>query len=623
LTLGVQAGNSNETVEVSGDAPMIQDQNAEVSRAYNSRLISQVPLQDRNTEQIVELMPGNTPPVPSVSVLSDPQRSRSWNTNGQPATSNRRLVDGVENDELQQGISVHIPALDSVQQMNVITGNYDASQGRAGGTILNTLTRRGTNGIHGSLFEFNANSWARAREYFNPRGFSQGRYNSNLLGGTIGGPIVKDHVFFFGSWESDYLRSQNSSVTTVPTSDLLAGNFSNVPGVAIYNPQSGLASGLQRTQFPGNMIPVSMFSPVSRALLSYFPAPNEPGYINNYLSSVPFRNDDLRFSGRIDDRFNDRTGMYIRYSYGNAYANQNSVFGPIGNGGQARLRNDVASIGMTHSFGATTTTDLRLTYTRWNNRIYSSNANLPASAVGINYANGSPISGGIPSFTIGDPPAFGTNANYPQNNIDQSLHVANSWSKRWRGNDLRFGVDLWGVRLDGFQNVPYGPSGGFAFEAGATSLNGGAALGPYSSYANAFAAFLLGAPTQTGVGQSFVSPSNYTAQWSGYLADTVQVGRHLTLDLGLRYDLFSPLQPRRANGSFIYDLPSNMLLPINQGFVNARGNTRYDTDNWAPRFGFAYRMGEKTVIRGGYGISYWNGAAQFTGNQFVTANTGL
>jgi hypothetical protein len=505
----------------------------------------------------------------------------------------------------------------------VVTSNYDASQGRAGGTILNYVSQRGTNGLHGSLFEFNANSWARARDYFNPRGFPQARYNSNMLGGTIGGPIVRDHIFFFGSWESDYMRSQNSGVATVPTADLLAGNFSNVPGAAIYNPFTGQANGLGRTAFVNNTIPSNLISPTARAILGYFPAPNEPGYTNNYLYSTPFRNDDLRFEGRIDDRFNDRTGMYIRYFYGNAYANQDSFLGVIGNGAQARLRNDSASIGLNHSFGASTTTDLRFTYNRWNNRIYASGATLSGSAVGLSYANGNPISGALPGITIGDQPAIGVNANYPANNVDQSLHVANSWSKLWRGNDLRFGVDLWGVRLDGFQNLPYGPSGAFTFAAGATSLNGGTALGPYSSYANAFAAFLLGAPSQVGVGNAFVSPSNYTAQWSGYIADTLHVMKNLTLDIGLRYDLFSPLQPRNSAGSYVYDLPSNMLLPINQGFVNARGNVRYDSDNWAPRFGFAYRMGEKTVIRGGYGISYWNGTAQFTGNQFVTANAGL
>jgi hypothetical protein len=622
LSLGVEVGSSNTTVEVAGDAPMIQDQNAEISRAYNSRVVEQLPLQSRNSEQLVELMPGNTPPVPSVSVLNDPQRSRTWNTNGQPVESNRRLVDGAENDELQQGISVHIPTLDSVQQMNVTTSNYDASQGRAGGAIVNVVTKRGTNGLHGSLFEFNGNSWSRARNYFNPKGFPQDRYNSNMLGGTIGGPIVKDHVFFFGSWESDYLRSQAPGVTTVPTADLLSGNFSNVPGVAIYNPFTGQANGLGRSQFPGNIIPASRISPTALALAGYFPAPNEPGFIDNYLTSVPYRNDNLRFEGRIDDRFNDRTGMYIRYSYGNAYANENSAFGVIGNGAQARLRNDMASIGFTHSLSTTTTTDVRLTFNRWNNRIYNADASLPGAAVGISYANGTPVPGGLSGITIGDLPLLGTNPNYPQTSIDQSLHLANSWSKRWRGHNLRFGVDLWGVRLDGFQNLAYGNNGAFTFGSGATSLNGGGAIGPYSSYANSFAAFLLGTPTQVGVGQTFVSPSNYTAQWSGYIADTFQVTRALTLDIGLRYDLFSPLQPRNSSGTFIYDLPSNMLLPINQGFVNARGNVRYDTDNWAPRFGFAYRFGEKTVIRGGYGISYWNGTAALNGSQFINGNTG-
>ena len=445
-----------------------------------------------------------------------------------------------------------------------------------------------------------------------------------MLGATVGGPIVKDHVFFFLSWESDYLRQQMPSINTVPTADLMQGNFSNLPGVTIYNPFVGPANGTGRTQFPGNVIPQSLISPTSRSLLGYFPAPNEPGYIDNYFATTPFRNDDLRFEGRIDDRFNDRTAMYISYAYGNAYANQNSVFGVIGDSAQARLQNDSASIGVTHSIGASTTTDLRFTYNRWYNPIYNTSGILAsASAANISYNNGQPIAGTLPAIQIGDLPMLGTNANYPQTNVDQSLHLMNSWSKRWRGNDLRFGIDVWGVRLDGFQNLAAGPSGAFSFESGATSLNGGNVLGPYSGYGNSFASFLLGAPTQASVGQAFVSPSNYTVQTSGYLADTFQVTKSLTLDIGIRYDLFSPLQPRQAAGNYVYDLPSNMLLPVGQGFVNGRGNVRYDTDNWAPRFGFAYRLGEKTVIRGGYGISYWNGNAAFSGNEFVNANSGL
>jgi hypothetical protein len=622
LTLGMQAGNANDTVEVTGAAPMIQDQNGEVSRAYDARVVSQLPLQDRNSEQLVELMPGITPPVPTQSVLTDPQRSRTWNTDGQPAGANRRLIDGGENTELVQGTSIHVPTLDSVQQMNIATSNYDAAQGFTGGSVLNYITRRGTNGFHGSAFEFNANSWDRARDYFDPKGFAQDRYNSNLLGGTVGGPIVKDHMFFFLSWESDYLRSQNPSLSTVPTADLLNGDFSNVPGIAIYNPFSGTANGTGRVQYANNIIPQSQFSPVSRALLGYFPSPNVPGYVDNYFASTPFRNDDLRFEGRIDDRFNDRTGMYLSYSYGNAYANQDTVFGVIGNGAQSRVRNDVASIGANHSFGAATTTDLRLTYSRWDNRIYGEGGILAAAAAGISYSNGLPIAGTLPGISIGDQPLLGTNPNYLQPSLDQSLHLTNSWSKRWRGNDLRFGVDFWSMRLDGFQNLAYGPSGAFTFGSGATSLNGGPALGPYSSYGNSFAAFLLGVPTQAGVGENFVTPSNYTTQWSGYISDTLQPMPNLTLNFGIRYDIFSPLQPRTAAGNYIYDLPSNMLLPINQGFVNARGNVRYDTDNWDPRFGFAYRIGEKTVIRGGYGISHWNGFAQFAGSNFLNANVG-
>jgi hypothetical protein len=604
-------------------------------------VISQLPLQTRNANQLVELMPGVTPPTPATieieeqganqatnptfngqTMVTNPQGSLVWNTNGQPTQANRQLLDGTENDELLQGIAVHNPTLDSVEQVNVITGDYDAAQGRAGGTILNLITNRGTNGLHGSVFEFNDNAFFNARNYFNPIGVSQDKYNSNMFGASVGGPVKKDHIFFFGSWESDYLRSDNSYATTVPTADIMSGNFSAVPGVALYNPNSGLAGGVGRTAFPGNVIPASLINPIASQLLPYFPAPNELGYTNNYLAQVPYRDDDLRFEGRIDDRFNDRTGMYLTYAYGNSFMNQNSVLPVIGTSLDSRLRNDHASIGVTHTFGAGTTTDLRFTYSRYDNRIYPTAGMLPAAAVGFNYANGSPISGGLPSVSIPDLPAIGANPNYPQNNIDESLHLYNVWSKRWKGHDLRFGVDLWGVRLDGFQNLSYGPSGSFAFGSGATSLNGGAALGGYGTYANAFAAFLLGAPTQTGVGLNVVSPSNYTMETSGFISDTYQVTRHLTVDVGLRYELFNPLQPRNSAGNYMYDLPSNMLLPINQGFVNGRGNVRYDTDDWAPRFGFAYRMGEKTVIRGGYGISYWNGLAQF-GNSFINGNTGL
>ncbi len=640
LTLGVQAGSANETVEVAGDAPMVQDQNGQISQGYNSRIISQLPLQYRNPQQLVGLMSGVTPPAPGVAsgtpssatmsssttaqveVVEDPQGPIVWNTNGQPAQANRQLLNGTENDELALGIAVHNPTLDSVQQVNVITGDYDASQGRAGGTILNYVTNRGTNGLHGSLFAFNDNAWFNARNYFNPIGFPQDRYNSNLFGGSVGGRIVRDHIFFFGSWESDYLRSDQAMAATVPTAAMLAGNFSAIPGATIYNPASGPASGTARAQFPGNIIPASLISPVSSRLLGYFPAPNEPGITNNYLTSVPFRNDNLRFEGRIDDRFNDRTGMYLSYSYGNGFASQNSVLPIIGTSLDSHLRDDHASIGITHSFGSSTTTDLRFSYSRYNDNIYPTGTYLSAAAAGFTYSNGSPISGPIPSISIPDLPAIGANPSYPQTNIDQSLNLSNSWSKRWRGHDLRFGVDLWGVRLDGFQNLPYGPSGSFVFGSGATSLNNGVALGGYSSYANSFASFLLGAPTQSGVGLNVVTPSNYTTEMSGYIADTFQATHHLTLDIGLRYELFSPLQPRNAAGNFIYDLPSNMLLPIGQGFVNGRGNVRWDTDDWAPRFGFAYRMGEKTVVRGGYGISYWNGTAQF-GNEFVNANSGL
>jgi len=616
LTLGVERGSQAETVEVQGQAPLGDDRGAQVARAYAGRVITDLPIQDLNHQQLIELMPGVTPPLTTANILTDPQMNRIWNTNGQPSQANNSRLDGVENIELFRGPSVHVPNIDAIQQMNLTTSNYDAQQGRAAGSILEPTTKAGTNGIHGSLFEYHSNNWLRARNYFNPSPSPQPRYTSNQFGGSVGGSIVPDHTFLFLSYEGDYTRDQTPTFATVPTAEFAAGNFSGLPNVTIYNPFTGFANGTGRTAFPNNQIPSTLISPAARALLAAFPAPNLSGVENNYFANVPMRNDGNRADARLDHRFSANTSVFARYGLSYYNTSQDSLLGALGaTGGSSRLRAHTAAVGGTHAFGPTTITDLRLGYTRYSDPI-SANPGLGSFA---GFANG------LPGIQINGLSAIGSNPNYPQINKEDTWNIVNDWHARLFNQDLRFGVDLWQVRVDGFQSFLFGPQGGYSFTPGATSIPG-ATLGRFGNYANSFASFLLGTPTQAGITTSSFLPSYYSRQYGGYVADRLNI-RRLSIDLGLRYDFYQPIEPRNSAANYsIYNPTTNSLSPLGSNGVDRYGKIERNTLNFAPRVGLAFRFDDRTVLRAGYGMSYWNGLLQMqaaTLSSFTGAQSGV
>ncbi len=617
LDLTVEAGSTSETVVVEAQAPLIQDNSAEVGKSYSSRAIRELPLLDRNFEQLTELMTGVNPPAVNTPLIQDPQRNRRWTTNGQPYWANRQEMDGVENGEQFYNVATHIPALESIQQLNLITGDYDASQGRAAGTIVNVITRSGTNQVHGSLFALNSNSAWGARDYFNPKGLPQDHYNTNQFGATVGGPIVRNHTFFFVSYEGDYLRQQMPTVSTVPNSSFLSGDFSSVPNLTLYNPFSG-TNGAGRTPFANNIIPTSLFSPQAQALLPYFPQTNAIGTENNYFSSVPYRDDGNRFDARMDHRVNQNLSAFVRWSYSNYRTVDNSPLGPVlGYSDLSKLRSHNAVAGIEGTmFGMSA--DVRFGFTRYDNPIRPETALPLASTFGFTNPNAPAGTAVLPSIAIGNALQIGqSSTEYPQRNLENNLNLTSNWSARFLGNNIRFGMDLYQVRLDGFTNNAFAQQGSYVFGSGPTSLVGGTGLGQFGGFPSSFASFLLGAPSLTTVGgQPYASNLQYQA--SGYLADTINLFGKLTLDLGVRYDFFTPLQPRRAANVSIYDPTTNSLLPINQNGVDARGNVQYNTMNLAPRVGFAYRFNDRTVIRGGYGISYFNTPIQFQNSSFIS-----
>jgi len=606
VNINLSAFSDGGPVEVAARAPVAQNDTAEVSRAYASRLARELPIMDRNPQDLIGLMAGNTPPdFVAASPIADPQRSRKWNTNGMPSEANYRLYDGVDNIEPVTGVEIHVPPPGGVEQMGVSTSNYTMEKGRAGGAIVNTTSGPGSNRVHGGVFAFHANEKLRARNFFNPSPGEKEHYISNRFGAHISGPISRNHTFFLASYEGSYLRQSESRFTTVPTEAFRAGDFSALTDIQIFDPRTGTSTGLNRTAFAGNRIPANRLNPVALSLLRDLPLPNRPGLENNFVLNVPGRNDGNRVDARLDHTFNDRASVFFRWGYSNFQTAEGALLGPVlGTSAESRLLAHNAAIGYTHSFTDRWLMDLRLSYSRYYQRLRSSNAF--RSAADFGFGGIDPRGDGIPTIRIAGVETLGSDPRLPAQNVDNNFNLAGSGTTQFSHHRIRFGLDALRIRADGYRDPLFGPAGGYSFGPGVTLSATGDGFGENSAFPNSLAAFLLGSPSTAGRSFFAGTPSYHATHAAGWIGDTLHPRSNVTVELGMRYELFSPLEARRPGEAFVYDSATNSLYAIGQGFINPRGNIRYDTNNWAPRVGFAVRL-SRVVVRGGYGISFWNG----------------
>ncbi|HTM49041.1 MAG TPA: TonB-dependent receptor, partial [Bryobacteraceae bacterium] len=617
IQVELEHGNVQETVQVQATAVLVEPENAQAAITFPARNVTETPIFDRNHQELTQFTPGVTPPRPLESRLLDPQRDRIWETNGLADGTNYKTLDGVPNIEPFTGRSVYVTPSQGVQQLNLITSNYDAQYGRAAGSILNPATRRGSNDVHGSLFEFNSNSFFHARNFFNPKGFAQSHSNINQFGVSVGGPLHRDTTFFFINYEGSLDRSQVPTVTTVPTADFRAGNFSAVPGLTLYNPATGTASGAGRSPFANNVIPPARIAPVAQSLMAGMPLPNLEGFENNYFANVPYRNDGHRGDVRLDHRIGEKANLFTRWSYANYITDESSPLGLLG-GGNGRLLNHNAMLGGSYSFSPSGVVDLRLNYTRYSDRLRNMASPFTPAGLGFSDPTTGIANAVIPQFSITGMQAFGSTANFPQHNINNNFNVTNGWNVVTGRHTLRLGFDVWHIRASGFQNYTYGPGAGYVFGPGATASPTGQGLGPFGTFANSFASFLLGTPTQAGRDAGYWNPGYTQWQAAAYVSDSLKLGRRLTLDIGGRWDVFTPLAPMNSSGVFIYDPAANQLLPTNVNGVDNVGNIQTNWKNVAPRIGLAYRPLGSVVVRAGYGINFFNGPLNFWAGSLMT-----
>jgi TonB dependent receptor-like, beta-barrel len=517
------------------------------------------------------------------------------------------------------------PSVDTVEEFRVLTSSFSAEFGRTGGGIVSIATKSGTNKFHGDAFEFLRNTVLDANTFFDNRnGVSRQPLIFNMFGGSIGGPIRRDRTFFFFSYEGQRAHQGNSLLSTVPTHLQKQGDFSqtfNSAGqpITIYNPFStqSTSTGYIRDAFQGNVIPPGMIDPVAQHVLSFYPDPNLPGQgpsgINNFISSAPLVNGFDTYDARIDQNFSERNRLFVRASWDKQTAVPANFFHNLATSdsfGPSVQPDYNATIGDTHTFGPNTLLEVRLGFARNGFDRRSESDGLDMSTLGFpssfNTAVQTPQ---FPLFSISGMAQVGSFnvARYllASNLFDGSVQVARTQGRHM----LRFGFEYRNYLMNSF----YGLSPTFGFNAAFTQ-----GPNPLVSSAGAgygFASFLLGTPSGGSTGIN----SDETFSWpnyAGFIQDDVRVSSKLTLNLGLRYSFQAPRTDRFNELTWFDPNVANPIgpqvgLPNLKGgleFAGVNGNSRglgqpvYD--NFAPRFGFAYHILPKMVIRGGYGLVY-------------------
>lgn len=606
----LEAGSMNETVEIRGYAPTVETQNGELNLGLATREVREIPIIDRNYQQLVGLQSGVTPPVTLLSQTTDPERNRFFAVNGQNPWNNQWRLDGLMNQEPFRNTAIRIQPVESIQQFNVVTSTFSAQRGFIGGSDDYVVSAPGTNAFHGQLFEFWNGQALNARNFFaleDIPNVAKPRFVYNQFGAAGGGAIVKDKTFLFGSYQGMFASGYQTELTTVPTPAMIGGDFSAVPGLVLFNPNSGNAAGGNRTPFTGNMIPASMLSPLATTIASFYPAPNLPGFVNNYINNPLSQNYQQKADARLDQHFSDTTNLFLRYGYSNDWVKQNSPIGQvIGDGTRSRLIAQNAIIDVTHTFSASLIGDARFGYNRFDQHINpSSDQTALADALGLtNFTNNSLVGMNITGFAPIGSPAY-----VPEHGVDNTFNWIGALSWHTSRNDVKLGADVRRIRSDGFTdsllNSQFGPNGTAYFGPGTTlSATAAPGFGVNSAAYNSLAGFLLGQPSQIGVSNYFTTPTIRQTVYGIWLMDTIHPFRNLTLELGVRYENYGSLEPRSAGGAQVFDPLTNTFSYVGVGGVTDEQG-HFNSVAIAPRIGVAYRIGQKTVVRGGYSIQYF------------------
>ncbi|HTT61666.1 MAG TPA: carboxypeptidase regulatory-like domain-containing protein [Bryobacteraceae bacterium] len=625
LDISLNVGEVQQSVEVAANPLAVATESSELSKTFDYKQIDQLPNIDRNPLYQMNLLPGANNDAGSGNYGANGgengsavglTRAQTASLGGVDANANSVFIEGIFNREPQNAYIGLVPPIEAIEEVQVYTGKYNAEFGFSGSAVINVVTKSGTNEFHGALFEFLRNDYTDALNYFAEQATP---FRRNQFGGALGGPVKKNRLFFFGDYQGTRFSTSSPGFTTAPTDKMYNGDFSELYDLTqpldaagnkygqIYDPFSRVfdANGnvVSATPFPNNVIPQSQFDPVAAKMNAdkIFGVANLPGISNNLYYLYTNQQTVDQGDGRGDYYLSDKDRFFYRYSRMDAINNNATNVNEFWQAGQADSNTVNQNMQLTYlrTIGAAISNELRLGYNRTN--VHTSNKTMSKAwnnYYGLPNGNlGDPITQGVfevdlsPLHNIGDP-------DWVAFIISNTIAVTENFTWVKGKHNLKFGTSLNHVEDTSADTIGGDdPRGRISFDPAMTSYDGTAP--PY-----AYPSFLLGTPTSAARAR-FVGGWPYQTYWQNgwYAQDDFKVLPSLTLNLGLRYDLYTrPIE--RYNRESNWDSQTNQLIVATSG--NRSPGLNLDKGDVGPRVGFAWSPDRgKTSVRGGYGISYW------------------
>ena len=599
-------GQVTEQVTVEASAAQLQTQKADTRSEITERAITNFPLPNfRNYQSLVNLVPGATPARFQNSILDTPARSLSTNVNGTNRNNNVTRIDGAAsiNVWLPHHAGYIAPA-ETIETVSITTGSGEAEQGLSGGSSTTVVTKSGTNEVHGSAFWFYNDDKMRATNYF--ASSVPESYFKNY-GGTVGGPIQKNKVFYFFSY--DKTAQKVAGVRTgdeVPTLDQKMGDFSAYADT-IYDPYTGNPDGTGRMAFANNTIPAHRQDPIALKVQSYYPEPNQPGTNNNFHSqdAPPF--DRAYYDTKINFNVSSNYALWAKHGLMDAPVSGSPIFGeaggpaPGGSPGNAETLVNLATFGHTYTFSPTLLYDGVFGFWRQDQTVtptdFGQDFNLGIPGIG----GPDPRQKGFPNIRTGYT-AFGSPGWQPLERVEENWTTSQNFTWIKDNHQIRFGFDGILLKLVHWQpELGGGPRGNIHFEnSDITALKDGASPGQYNGYA----AFLLGESHRMRKAIQHVLATGAEWQFAGYITDRWQASQKLTVSLGLRYEYYPLMSRAGGKGIERYDPATNLMYMGGRGGTPKNAGIEVSSGLLSPRAGIAYRLDDSTVIRTGFGLNY-------------------
>jgi hypothetical protein len=656
IVLVLKPASTSATVTVTTTPPILQTQEGSVGQVMDTSTINGLPLNGRNWVYIAQLSAGVTP---ALSGISRGSTTGDFYANGQRSTQNNFMLDGVDNNvnviDFQNGSSYNMrPPPDALSEFKLSTADFNAEFGHSAGAVLIADVKSGTNSVHGDIWEYARNTAFDSQDW---EATTVPKYNENQFGATLGFPILRNKLFYFGDIEANRVLFGSTSTESVPTPLMRTGNFTELLNtsltgstnpIVLYTPNSDGASMLGSTcSNPENVMCSSQIDPLAQKLLNMFPLPNANGWtsaalaagsggktFNNYVTAINDTQDTIQWDQRLDWNLSAKDQAFARLSYLHVIATTPPPIGLPLDGGvfsadeNEKIISQGIALSENHIFSSSLVNELRFGYNRglflFLQDEASNNVAAQLGLGGVPFGGNFLDNGGLPNITISSEQQVGTSYSTPSLETQDVWQILDNVTKVKGNHSFKFGVDFQSIRMAFIQPLI---SHGVYDYTGLFTSNGGKSFTGYGA-----ADFLANQ-----MHDSELSSSSNIAdtRWyrAAYFQDDWKVNRKLTLNLGVRYDYFQPwredtgfqanfvITPGTAGigtGKATYLIPMQaMNVPLASTFTNllAANNVtiQYSTNpflataqkaNFAPRVGFAFQTDSRTVVRGGFGMFY-------------------